>query len=51
MGTPISVPLHNRVDVPLDDKRLKQRDQQAFMAGDTPDEFLPAIEDLAAGLP
>jgi prevent-host-death family protein len=30
-------------------ERLKQRDQQAFMAGDTPDEFLAAIEELAAG--
>jgi prevent-host-death family protein len=30
-------------------ERLKQRDQQAFLAADTPEEFLPAIEKLAAG--
>ena len=28
-------------------KRLKQRDQQAFLAADTPDHFLSAIEALA----
>jgi PHD/YefM family antitoxin component YafN of YafNO toxin-antitoxin module len=30
-------------------ERLKQHDQQAFRAADTPEEFLPAIEKLAAG--
>jgi len=30
-------------------ERLKQRDQQAFLAADTPDALLPAIEKLAAG--
>ena len=30
-------------------ERLKQRDQQAFLAADTPEAFLPAIEKLAAG--
>jgi prevent-host-death family protein len=30
-------------------ERLRQRDQQAFLAADTPDEFIPAIEALAAG--
>jgi prevent-host-death family protein len=29
-------------------ERLKRRDQQAFMAADTPEQFLPAIEKLAA---
>jgi prevent-host-death family protein len=31
--------------------RLKSRDQQTFMAADTPEQFLPAIEELAAGEP
>jgi prevent-host-death family protein len=30
-------------------ERLKSRDQQAFMAADTPDHFLADIEALAAG--
>jgi prevent-host-death family protein len=30
-------------------ERLKQRDQQAFLAADTPDAFIPAIEKLATG--
>ena len=29
-------------------ERLKQRDQQAFLAADTPEAFLAAIEKLAA---
>ncbi len=29
-------------------ERLKQRDTQAFLAADTPEMFLPAIEKLAA---
>jgi prevent-host-death family protein len=29
--------------------RLKKRDQQAFSAADTPDEFLAAIEKIAHG--
>ena len=28
-------------------ERLKRRDQRAFLAADTPDQFLAAIEDLA----
>jgi hypothetical protein len=30
-------------------ERLKQRDQQVFRAADTPEQFLPDIEKLAAG--
>jgi PHD/YefM family antitoxin component YafN of YafNO toxin-antitoxin module len=30
-------------------ERLKRRDQQAFLAADTPDRFLSEIEQLAAG--
>ncbi len=30
-------------------ERLKLRDQQAFQAADTPEQFLPAIETLATG--
>ena len=30
-------------------ERLKTRDQQAFLAADTPDEFLMEIEALASG--
>jgi PHD/YefM family antitoxin component YafN of YafNO toxin-antitoxin module len=30
-------------------ERLKTRDQQAFLAADTPDEFLSEIEALASG--
>ncbi len=28
-------------------ERLKRRDQQAFLAADTPERFLPSIEELA----
>jgi len=28
-------------------ERLKRRDQRAFLAADTPEHFLPAIEELA----
>jgi PHD/YefM family antitoxin component YafN of YafNO toxin-antitoxin module len=31
-------------------ERLKRRDQQAFLAADTPERFLPAIEELANNL-
>jgi len=31
-------------------ERLKRRDQQAFLAADTPERFLPSIEELANGL-
>jgi hypothetical protein len=30
-------------------ERLKRRDQQAVLAADTPDEFIPVVEKLAAG--
>lgn len=30
-------------------ERLKRRDQQAFMAADTPEYFLPELEKLASG--
>lgn len=30
-------------------ERLKRRDQQAFLAADTPDEFMPGIARLASG--